>query len=121
MRTGTILGIDIGGTKSAVSLGTASGEVVDRAEFEMDSAEAPDSVVQKLVDSARVLMKQHDLTPERLVGIGVSCGGPLDVESGTILRPPNLPLWESVPIRSILESAFPGVRVVVENDANATA
>ncbi len=87
----------------------------------MDSAEAPDSVVAKLVDSAQVLLKQHDLTAKSLDGIGVSCGGPLDWESGTILKPPNLPLWESVPIRTILESAFAGIRVVVENDANATA
>src|SRR5688500_492842 len=121
MRTGMILGIDIGGTKSAVCLGTESGKVVDRAEIAMDSAEAPESVAAKLVDSARVLLKQHDLSPKQLGGIGVSCGGPLDVESGTILRPPNLPLWESVPSRSMLQSAFSGVRVVVENDANATA
>jgi len=116
-----LLGFDIGGTKSAVCLGTASGEIKDRTEMAMDSAEAPDSIVGKLVDSAQVLLKQHDLAAKDLDGMGVSCGGPLDWESGTILTPPNLPLWESVPIRTMLESAFAGIRVAVENDANATA
>ena len=116
-----ILGFDIGGSKCGVCLGKESGEVVDRAEIPTDASEAPDSSVRILVDAGRVLLKQHDLRPDKLIGIGVSCGGPLDTESGVILRPPNLPLWEEVPIRSMLESAFPGPPVTVENDANATA
>jgi glucokinase len=52
--------------------------------------------------------------------IGVSCGGPLDRVNGVIQRPPNLPTWDQVLIRQILESHF-RVGCRLENDANAGA
>ena len=113
-----ILGFDIGGTKCATVLATEAGEIIDRSEISTDSTIVPEAVVLEIVNSARAALKQAG---SEASAIGVSCGGPLDVEAGTILRPPNLPLWDAVPIRELLEKEFPGVSVVVENDANATA
>jgi len=116
-----MLGIDIGGTKCAAVLGTPGGEMVGRVPLPTDPRRPPAEIVAELVAAARGLLAAHGLPPAALRGIGVSCGGPLDHESGVILRPPNLPLWDAVPIRALLQEAFPGVQVEVENDANATA
>lgn len=116
-----ILGVDIGGTKSAAVLGRADGTIIARREEPTEAQTGPQAILARLIALARELLKQQDLSPRDLSGIGISCGGPLDTKTGIVYRPPNLPDWDGVPVRALFEEAFPGVRVVLENDANATA
>ena len=55
-----------------------------------------------------------------IIGIGISCGGPLDSRRGVVQSPPNLPGWDDVPAVAIVERAT-GLRAKLENDANACA
>jgi glucokinase len=140
-----ILGVDIGGTKSAVVLGTADGEIIARRSEPTLAETGPDAIMARLVAMAReILASEHvETTPPvppsqgggnsgspplrrggrggGLSGIGISCGGPLDTKTGLVYSPPNLPGWNAVPARRIFEEAFPGLPVILENDANATA
>lgn len=61
-------------------------------------------------------------TMDRIVisSIGISCGGPLNSKEGIIKRPPNLPLWDEIPICKILYNRF-NIPVRLQNDANACA
>lgn len=52
--------------------------------------------------------------------IGVSCGGPLDTNRTHICCPPNLPLWDNVPVVDYLESRL-DIPAKLENDADACA
>jgi glucokinase len=116
-----ILGIDIGGTKSAAVLGRADGTIVARSEEPTQAQAGPQAILARLIAMARELLQQQQIPPQTLCGIGISCGGPLDTKTGIVYAPPNLPGWEAVPVRAIFEEAFPGVRVALDNDANATA
>lgn len=116
-----ILGIDIGGTKCAAILGRANGEIVARAAEATQADSGPDAILERLIGLAREIMASHRVHPGDLEGIGISCGGPLDTNAGLVCSPPNLPGWDAVPVREIFERAFPNVKVVLENDANATA
>ncbi len=111
-----ILGIDIGGTKCAAVLGTSEGEVLERRAMPTEADAGWRDIVDRLLQMARDVGGGRELT-----GVGISCGGPLDTTRGVVMSPPNLPGWDAVPIRSEFERAFPGVRVELENDANATA
>lgn len=113
MAEGPVLGVDIGGTKIGLSLWSGRGERIRHERFATDPA-GPDPNLERIAERGRALLE--GLRP---AGVGVSAGGPLDLETGTILEPPNLPGWR-VPIRSFLEETF-GVPVAVENDANAGA
>ncbi len=119
--TRPILGIDIGGTKSAVVLGTPAGDITARAEMPTVSQDGPDAILTRLADLAHKLVADNGADPKALAGIGISCGGPLDTKSGLVYDPPNLPGWTAIPVRKRFEDAFPGVTVILENDANATA
>jgi glucokinase len=112
-----ILGVDIGGTKTAVSVWDAKGEMLGKERFETPSS--PAAAIERIGASAGRL---RALTggPERLGAVGISCGGPLDAASGLILSPPNLPGWDAVPIVQELEKIC-GVPAFLENDANACA
>lgn len=107
-----LIGVDIGGTKCAITLGTESGEVIRKIRFDTTSAE---ETLAQIVDAAKELA-----AGETVAACGISCGGPLNEEEGIILSPPNLPGWDRIAICAILEKAL-GVKCALRNDANACA
>lgn len=88
-----------------------------REEFETSPSLGPEHAVGKIIALVRRAVEE---TGRSLSAIGVSCGGPLDRVRGIIQRPPNLPTWDGVPIKEILQREF-SVPCFVENDANAGA
>ena len=115
-----VVGIDIGGTKSAVSFA----EYEDGAIRFLDKIKKPtrtedyQRAVAEYIEIIRENFKKH---PEwKLCSIGISCGGPLDAERGIILAPPNLPSWKNADIFTPLKKAFQ-VPVMLQNDADACA
>ncbi len=109
-----ILGVDLGGTKIAVSLWTSEGRRIDGRRFETKR----DSVEANLSEIVRL---GRDLLGEsKPAAIGVSGGGPLDPERGVIISIPNLPGWVEIPIAARLSEEF-GAPTGIENDANACA
>ena len=119
------LGIDIGGTKCAVVLGKGALDCID--DFIIDKISFPTcvsrgwrQVVSEIISKADELLYRNNVEKSQLIGVGVSCGGPLDSKKGVINCPPNLPDWDNVPIVKILSEHF-GVRCVLHNDANACA
>jgi glucokinase len=120
MQHQTIIGIDIGGTKCAVALGTTDGKILSRKSILTDGDRStPLEVLEKLTAIARDLLLTTK-NADKPTGVGVSCGGPLDTKTGVIHTPPNLPEWKAVPVRAFFEKAL-SLPVRVENDANATA
>lgn len=121
MTASFLIGIDIGGTKCASVLANPAGELLSRRSILTRAGErGPDKVLAELITQTKSMLTEHQVGREKVRGIGVSCGGPLDTKAGVLLRPPNLPEWEGVKIKEILEQAF-DLPVTVENDANATA
>lgn len=136
-----LAGIDIGGTKCAVSLaqsqpgdealggivGSPAGRldprvvsdaprILERRSFSTPSG--PAAAIARLGEALGSLCADHDVTsPDR---IGISCGGPLDSRGGLILSPPNLPGWDRVDVVSPFQTAF-HAPVHLQNDANAGA
>ena len=55
-----------------------------------------------------------------LAAVGISAPGPVDSKSGTLMDPPNLPRFHTVPLRDLLSREL-SAPVALENDANAAA
>lgn len=111
-----LIGIDIGGTKCAVSLGALQDgalEATDKRVVATADFSTPQACLEALIERARSLCP-------RPAAVGVSCGGPLDSRAGLILSPPNLPGWDRVPVVQILSQAL-GAPCYLQNDANACA
>ena len=116
-----VLGVDIGGTKCAVALGTLDGEILARrSEPTASETRTPEAVIASLIELARELLAERAIKTADVIGMGISCGGPLDTVTGVIHSPPNLPEWKAVPVKAMFEKAL-GMPARVENDANATA
>ena len=120
------LGVDIGGTKCAVILGKGElsagteGFIVDKIKFPTCVERGYEKIIAEIIEKGDELLKRNNIRKADLIGVGISCGGPLNSKTGTIHCPPNLPDWDNVPIKNILSEHF-GVRCVLHNDANACA
>lgn len=115
-----LLGIDIGGTKCAIVYGKRIGsdlQIVDKTKIETTTVE---ETIRNIMSEAKRMMARFNLTAQTVRAVGISCGGPLDSKSGTVMSPPNLPGWDNIPIVKIIEEEL-GVRAGLQNDANACA
>jgi glucokinase len=113
-----LLGVNIGGTKTAVVLGRKSGdemEIIDKILF--PTGNGPKPTIEKILTSINELVHKHHAEVE---SAGIICGGPLDSKQGIIKSPPNLVGWDDVPIAKIIGERL-GVKAWLENDANACA
>lgn len=106
----------MGGTKCAVIYAKTDGKEISvekRVSFPTGIDTPPQVILDKICDTIR----EMDVTAE---AIGISCGGPLDSKSGTILCPPNLPLWDNIKICDRLSEEF-SIPAYLQNDADACA
>ena len=115
-----IIGLDIGGTKCAVLVGTYQGEVLQREQFPTESERGFEHTWERLC--AHVAKAEEAVRGQgnAVAALSVSIGGPLDCERGIIYSPPNLPGWDAIPLREMLQERF-GVPAHVEHDGNAGA
>jgi len=112
-----IIGLDIGGTKTAVVAGDLRGAVVHREQFATEPGRGFEDVYGRMLESMAHVISQMRTGP---CAVSVSVGGPLDVLRGIIKSPPNLPGWTDIPLKEMLSRRFQ-IPVYVEHDGNAGA
>jgi glucokinase len=109
-----LLGLDIGGTKTAVVLGTTAGEILDRKSFLTRTERGFEATFAELCQTAEKVLS----AAPPVAAVSVAIGGPLDVQRGIIYSPPNLPGWDNIPLKDWLRERFQKP-VYVEHDGNA--
>jgi len=112
------LGMDIGGTKCSIVLGDQDFRIYKKILFDTKVERGYHAILDEFKKHIYKLFKTYD--KNKLLKIGISCGGPLDSKKGVIKSPPNLPGWDHVAIVDIFKSEF-DVDVAIQNDANACA
>ena len=120
MKNMVLIGVDIGGTKCAVTIGIPKNddiEILDKISFPTTDVE---NTISDIKGEIKHILSRNQLSNNDIKAIGISCGGPLDSVTGVIMSPPNLPGWDNIPIVRILSEEF-GVPASVHNDANACA
>lgn len=113
----TILGLDIGGTKTAVVLGSQHGEIQWRKQFPTRPERGFKVVFGELTTNTATALRSAQ---GNVIAISVSIGGPLDVLNGIIKSPPNLPGWINISLKKLLAERF-RLPIYVEHDGNAGA
>lgn len=116
-----ILGLDIGGTKTALVLGTFNAEVVARDEISTPATLAFEPAMQIICPAIDEFLQQLSIagfqTPQ---AISISIGGPLNIEEGILYSPPHLAAWGHAPLKQYLHERF-NLPVFLEHDGNAGA
>jgi glucokinase len=114
------IGVDVGGTKTAVVMARRPPAMLARIEFPTLPEQGPERAIALIKQSIHEVIRTSAADRAQLGAIGVSCGGPLNQRAGVIQAPPNLSTWVDVPIVSILREEF-ALECSLENDADAGA
>ncbi|MFI2362505.1 ROK family protein [Promicromonospora sp. NPDC019610] len=117
--TGYLGVVDVGGTHARLGILRHGGELATTTEVALDIADGPEPVLTQVTAGLRELA---GATPDggRLLGVGISLPGPVDVAQRALDSPSRMPGWSGFDVGSWLEDAL-DVPAVVENDANAMA
>jgi len=117
----TIIGLDIGGTKTAVVEATLTAETLQRTAHPTEGARpfadtfpALAMVIDATIGAARSAGREP-------VAISMVSPGPLRAIEGVIVNPPNLPGWHNVRLKDAVRARFPGLPVYLDHDAKAGA
>ena len=110
---GTVLAVDIGGTKMAAGVVDESGAVAAR----LQAPTPADGAAEPMFDVLRALIDGVRTGDE--VACGVGCGGPME-RGGIAVSPLNIPAWRGFPLYDRLRD-LTELEVTIDNDAKALA
>jgi glucokinase len=114
------LGLDLGGTNVKAGVVDDSGHVTGKAQAPTEVGNGPDHGVRQIVAAGRAALVAADVDASAIVAVGLATPGTMDIPSGMLLEPPNLPGWENFPIRSRVAAEIQ-LPTILQNDANAAA
>jgi glucokinase len=109
------IGLDVGGTKVAGGVVSATGEIIARLAPVSTPVNDQDAVIAALVDLVTDLRREWPAVS----AVGVGAAGLIDWPEGTIRWAPNN-VYRKLPLRRLIEAAT-GLPTVVDNDANVAA
>ena len=115
-----VIGIDLGGTKISTALADSAGTIIAHDYRETHATAGQKAVIERMLGGARQVMAQAGVTQTQVAAVGIGAPGPLDIEAGVVVAPPNLPGWDRVPLKRLIEDEL-GIATFLENDANAAA
>src|SRR5262249_13552154 len=117
----TIIGLDIGGTKTAVVEGSAQAEILQREEIATVASRPFDETFPRIVALVKKIIEAARRSGRETLAISVSIGGPLKIAEGVLIDPPHLPGWHGVNLKERLANEFPNLPIFIEHDGNAGA
>jgi glucokinase len=123
---GVYLGLDIGGTKLGMCVGTPEGRVLARDRIANDPGLGPEELLGRCRARLGELVEEvghRGLAPlgsDCVLALGAACPGPLDYRAGRFINPPNNPRWHGFALREWLAANFACPSAMM-NDANAAA
>lgn len=111
------IGLDIGGTKTAIGVINQKGELLSKTIIPTDQSVAPNVMMDRINANIQQLISDLNIDKNEIKGVGVGAPGPIDTTLGKIVCPPNLPGWNDFKLVEDLERRV-GLEVKLENDAS---
>jgi predicted NBD/HSP70 family sugar kinase len=123
-----VLAADLDTTHGHAAVLDLAGAVLAERRGELRVADGPETVLGTLAGWFAGLLADGGLPPTRVSGVGLSVPGPVEFDSGLVIKPPIMPGWDGYPIRDRLQRALaeragtqPALPVLIDNDANLMA
>lgn len=113
-------GIDVGGTTIKLGLVDENASSLAYQSISTEQESGPENAAANAVKAIEQMIEKAGLERSRLAGAGLATPGPMDIPTGMLHGPGNLPAWHNVPIQKIFSDAL-GMPVEFDNDANAAA
>jgi glucokinase len=114
------IGIEIGGTKIQVGVGTASGKLIPGGIIQRHVVREhrADGIRRDIIAMAEEIIESKHLSLSNISRIGIGFGGIVDTNSGVILKSYQIDGWNNFPLREWAEEQW-RKPVFIQNDASA--
>jgi glucokinase len=105
-----IIGVDMGGTN--IGLGRVEKDKFDKCKsFDISAQGTKEKILEEIINAIYSVFDDH------VAGIGIGVPSLVDVNKGIVYDVQNIPSWDELYLKDILEEQF-NVPVYVNNDAN---
>ena len=112
------IGVEIGGTKIQVGIGSANGKLLKPAvRRQVIRENGADGIRRELVSMVEDALASTEHSLSDIDRIGVGFGGVLDTNQGLALKSYQIDGWDNFPLRKWAEEQW-GKPVVIQNDAS---
>ena len=115
-----VIGVDLGGTNLRTALLSEDGDILDKRKEASHASDGWKKVVARLIDN---ISRQREIAVKQglfVTAVGVGAPGIIKMDKGVVVKSPNFPDWNNLPLKEELEKVLQ-IPVVIENDANAAA
>ena len=93
------LGIDVGGTNIKAGCVDAAGRALGRASVPTGQADGTAAGLDRIEAAATAALADAGRDLGEVSAVGLATPGPMDLKTGTLLRPSNLPGWRNWAVR----------------------
>lgn len=97
-----------------------TGAVVQHSQIKTPDDGNPDAVISAIAAEIEQLVDASGVDRDKIAGLGVATPGPINHDHGTVVEPPLLNGWDSVPLRDALAEAT-GMSVLMDKDVTSAA
>ena len=77
-------------------------------------------LIEIIMQSVQEVIREAGVAENKFIGMGIGVPGPIDMEKGLILTPPNMPVLHYLPLKEIMQSRL-GLPVYLHKDTNVLA
>ena len=118
---GYIISIYVNRKAIHIAVVNMGGAIVSKQKLPMENRELTQKeLIEDILQSVREVIRQSGVAEHKFIGVGIGVPGPIDLERGLILTPPNMPVLRYLPMREILEAKL-ALPVYLHKDTNVLA
>ena len=114
------VGVDVGGTTIKVGVVDDNGRPMSKCVVPTEARQPVEVGMANLERCVHEAVQQCGLAMNDIHSVGLATPGTMDITSGSLLEPGNLPTWHFFPIRQHVADRLQKL-TVLQNDANAAA
>ena len=112
-----VVGFDLGGTKMLSHVYDGKFDRLGRERKKTHGYRGAKAGIERIIDTIKSSLADAEKSSGDIAAIGIGCPGPVDMDRGVLIGPPNLG-WGETKIAKPLEDVF-GCPVFVANDVDA--
>lgn len=91
------IAIDITKKKSEMGIVSITGDLIAKDNLSLRDIHDPNEAIKQIASKVSTLINKH-VDTQKIIGIGISTPGPVDIINGQILNPPNFEIWQNVKV-----------------------
>lgn len=104
-----LVGVDLGSFFLRIVITDINGEIIYRSQARTEMSVGRERVLEKTFLCIHQAIRESNIPPKLIKGIGIAHSGVIDSEAGVVLsypRPGQMAEWKNVPLRDIFQKEF---------------